>query len=99
MLPPDGITVRGTGGTLAVGYQVAADLGAWSVTTWPVPGDEVRRCRVEADVVRTDPFWITDPGPFALTLARGNWVWRWPSVPPPVDGKLTVVDLPPPERR
>ena len=95
---PGAITVHGTGGSLAVGYQIAAELGAWTVTTWPT-GEETRRCRVEAQVLMVDPFWIKEASEFALTLSRGRWTWRWPAVPAPTNGTVVADGLPPPERR
>lgn len=97
---PDAIAVHGTGGTLTVGYQVAAEVGAWTVTTWPVGADE-RRCRVEATLARIDPFWIREATTFGLTLSRGNWTWRWREVPAPLQGsdRLMADGLPQPERR
>lgn len=62
------LRMRGISGELRKGYQVAAQLGPWSMDGG----------RVEAATVVVDKFWIDSPGGWALSLRLGkkSWVWR-----------------------
>lgn len=64
------LRMRGVAGELRRGYQVAADLGPWTM-------DESGR--VEATPITVDAYWIENAaGGLALWLRVGKkaWVWR-----------------------
>lgn len=70
--------ITGHGGHVRVGYHVAAEMGAWSLTQTrrtPVPQYEA-----SADLVRVDSFWIQQ-SPIAVTFTIGQRAWSWMDVP------------------
>jgi hypothetical protein len=64
--------IRGSSGRLQVGYQVAARLGAWTLT--PV---DPEAWSLTAGVVDSDPYWLTQrPLELVLEVGRQHWHWR-----------------------
>lgn len=65
--------LKGRGGAVRVGYQVAATLGAYTLSP-SGPGE----WQVEASVASADAFWLSQPAAQTLELAVGQqrWVWR-----------------------
>lgn len=86
---PSNIRMRGTGGELKVGYQVAARLGSWDIAhdVLTSPGAKV------------DPFWSGEPGSRSLRLVIGNTVWTWNDVRVSSYDPLTVDVSGTPDRR
>lgn len=80
---------RGEAGALRVGYQVAADLGAWEmVLAQRLP----RAYLFRAVVTREHPYWITqEPLDLSLTVATVEWLWRGVTVTR--DGAYVTVEL------
>lgn len=76
-------SLKGRGGTLRVGYQVAATLGAY--TLQPSGAGE---WSVEASVAETDAFWLSQPAAQTLELAVGQQRWIWRGVVLAVDGSV-----------
>lgn len=70
------LTLRGLVGALKVGYQTAATLGRYELTTLE-PGYYA----FEAAVVEQDDFWLSQ-GPLTLQVEVGpsRWSWRVESV-------------------
>lgn len=82
------VSVSGEAGSLRVGYQEAARLGAWQLELLPeLPRRYVLRARVRT--VR--PFWLAQD-PKALALEIGRDIWRWALVDARIEGReLTVM--------
>lgn len=82
--------VRGSGGVLKAGHQIAATVGAWSADIHPV-SDDVAMVQVEAQIVSRHPVYGRMAG-LDLRLAIGNreWVWRDVSL---TDGPLLTISL------
>lgn len=80
---------RGETGALRVGYQVAADLGAWEMILAPrLP----RAYLFRAVVTREHPYWITqEPLDISLTVATVEWLWRGVTIVR--DGHYITVEL------
>lgn len=64
------LRMTGVGGTVKVGYQVAARLQSWELA-----GDQIL-----ARGAQIDPFWITAEGVKTLSLPMGRTEWRWDHV-------------------
>lgn len=64
----------GTAGVLRVGYQVAADLGAWHIAIAPrLPLTYV----FHATVLSEHDYWITQaPLDLAVQVGSAEWLWR-----------------------
>jgi hypothetical protein len=62
--------MRGTAGEVRVGYQMAAQLGRWSL-------DEDGF--VEADTRRREDFWLDQANTVSVWLAVGRKFWVWSS--------------------
>lgn len=67
-----GLSVRGKTGRIKNGFRVAAVLGAYSLTpagplTWSV----------EATVVDSDAYWLSQGGADVLEVGVGKELWRW----------------------
>jgi hypothetical protein len=67
------LELRGRDGRIKVGYQVAAELGAFKLT--PAASGE---WHFEASTVSVDDFWMTQDGPRTLEITVGTqrWIWR-----------------------
>lgn len=79
----------GTTGVLRVGYQVAADLGAWHMVLAPrLPLTYVFR----ATVLSEHDYWITQ-APIDLAVQVGSAEWLWRDVQLQRTGDAIVVDL------
>lgn len=76
-------SLRGKGGSLRVGYQVAATLGAYALS--PAGGGA---WSVEASVSESDAFWLSQPAAQTLELAVGQQRWIWRGVALAVDGAV-----------
>lgn len=64
--------LRGTGGTVAVGYQRAGAIGAWSAE-W----SDLDRITLTIEIVNADAYWIAqDPLDVAVDLGGRQWRWR-----------------------
>jgi hypothetical protein len=63
--------LKGTAGSVWVGCQKAADLGAWTFTAMPGGGT------VAATVTWADGYWSEQPATqIRLVVGRGEWRWR-----------------------
>jgi len=84
------VDAKGPDGTLRVGYQMAATLGAWSLRTrHAVPPS----FSIEARVISSDMFWSTQ-APMALDLRFGKFHWVWAPVEPCFEnGRVTMKAL------
>lgn len=69
-----GLRASGPAGCLRVGYQWAADLGAWTLEP---DADHCGAFRLVAALRRTHAYWF-DQAPIDLVLTLGNteWIWR-----------------------
>lgn len=67
----------GTRAQVRVGYQVAADLGAWALDLLGT-GFGTDEWEITADVLRADGYWLDHGDGFEvrLQLARSWWCWR-----------------------
>lgn len=65
--------IRGREGRIKVGYQVAAELGAFRLSRG-APGE----WQIEAAVVSADDFWLTQDDTRTLEILVGTqrWIWR-----------------------
>jgi hypothetical protein len=84
-------TIRATGpsGTLRVGYQWAADLGAWRMEP---SADHPHAFVLRSTVLRRHDYWFTQyPMDLALRLGGTEWLWRGVSVAR--EGDLVAVTL------
>ena len=65
--------VDGATGILRVGYQRAADVGAWSIE----PAGYRKTFRLTAKIDHINEFWITrTPLDAVMRVAGMNWIWR-----------------------
>lgn len=79
-----------------VGYQVAAELGAWTYTNAEAALG-MGEWAVGAQLARADSFWIEHDGPMVLELDFGEKRLRWPAVRPDItetDVAITGVGAP-----
>lgn len=76
------VRITGTAGSLRVGYQRAADLGAWELELLPVLP---RAYRLSAQIRTVSDYWLGQT-PLALVLEVGGQQWRWPDVTPQLSG-------------
>lgn len=74
------LSVRGRTGSLKVGYQQAATLGDYTLTTLGAG-----TYRVEASVVETNACWLSQ-GPLTLEIEVGPQRWSWREVSVELDG-------------
>jgi len=65
------LVVRGREGRVKVGYHVAAELGAFTLTP------EAGEWRIDAAVISADEFWVTQDGTRTLELTIGTQRWSW----------------------
>lgn len=72
------VRLTGTEGTLRVGYQTAADLGAWELALLPVLP---RAYRCSAVVRGLSEYWLAQ-APISLRLEIGGQTWTWTDVTP-----------------
>lgn len=87
--------VRGHRGRIKVGYQVAAQLGAFSLTPL-TPG----AWQVEASITEVDVFWMAQETARTLELEVGQQRWIWRAVDLVVDdGAVRGTVTGRPERR
>lgn len=65
--------LRGQQGRIKVGYQVAAELGAFTLSPCG-PGE----WQIDAAVVSVDEFWVTQEAErlLELTVGQQRWIWR-----------------------
>lgn len=90
-------SAKGASGRLLVGYQVAAELGAWTYTNREAALG-MGEWSVGAAVVRADPFWLESDGPKVLELDFGEKRLRWPAVRADVaDTTVAITGVGPPE--
>lgn len=75
--------LKGRGGAVRVGYQVAATLGAYTLSP-SGPGE----WQVEASVASADAFWLSQPAAQTLELAVGQQRWVWRGVALAVEGSV-----------
>lgn len=75
--------LKGRGGAVRVGYQVAATLGAYTLSP-SGPGE----WQVEASVASADAFWLSQPAAQTLELAVGQQRWIWRGVALAVEGAV-----------
>lgn len=81
--------VDGALGILRVGYQRAADVGAWSIESAGRPREFLLRAKI-ADI---NEFWIArTPLDVALRVAGTDWIWRDISIAQEGDGFTTMLD-------
>ena len=85
------VRVEGHTGALRAGYQVAAQLGPWTLTVVEdedCPGP--RRYRYTARVLAVSDYWLTHT-PISLSVDVGAARWTWPDVQPVIaDQQITV---------
>lgn len=68
------LRATGPSGALRVGYQWAADLGAWKLTP---SEDRPKAFVLNARIIRQHQYWIEqDQLDLALTLGTCEWLWR-----------------------
>ena len=79
------LRATGTSGVLRVGYQWAADLGAWIIEPQGMPAVFVLRTNVER---RHDYWYEQEPIDLALAFGTTEWVWRGVTV-----NRLTVNEI------
>ena len=83
------VRVTGHAGQVRVGYQVAAQLGTWSLELLPeVP----RRYRLVAAVSAVSDYWWSQ-APLAVHLWVGAEEWVWCPVTAAMDGASLAVSL------
>ena len=78
----------GTSGALRVGYQWAADLGAWEMA----PDRAVPKAyALRSTIIQRHAYWITqEPLDLALTFGATEWLWRGVAVMTDGD-EITVI--------
>jgi len=82
--------IRGRGGEVRVGYQVAATLGDWTLTRTRLgPAPEYQ---AEAQLASCDTYW-TQQRPMDVDLKMGNRRWQWSGVHPAIDQQSLAVVL------
>jgi len=70
------MTASGQKGELLVGYQRAALLGSWQLSSTVKAGQ--LKVSVTGQLGETNPFWI-ERRPLTLRLTLGQFVWEWPN--------------------
>ena len=80
-------TATGSSGRVRFGYQVAAELGAWTLMLDPRPP---RSYRIKANVRQWNAHWRTH-SPLTLVLDVGGSVWEWSGVVPAEETDSSVV--------
>lgn len=81
------LRVSGTAGAVRVGYQVAAQLGAWRLELLPVVP---KAYRVEAQIRAVSEYWLAQT-PLDLVLDMGTQQWTWRAITPAIgDARLTA---------
>lgn len=90
-------SAKGATGRLLVGYQLAAELGAWTYTNAETALG-MGQWSVGAAITRADPFWLEHDGPMVLELDFGEKRLRWPAVRPDVaETSIAITGVGPPE--
>lgn len=86
------MVMRGPAGEIRVGYQVAAQFGAWEIAPKIVAGPDV--LLFKAAVKSVDQYWFTQE-PLALTVrvGRTRWTWEGEAVTVVRDGSTLHADL------
>lgn len=83
------VRAEGHTGTVQVGYQVAAQLGAWTLTLEPsLP----RRYHITARVDAVSDYWLQH-GPWRLALVVGSRIWSWPLEAPGITAHLLTAEV------
>jgi hypothetical protein len=89
------IRVAGQTGSLRVGYQVGAQLGAWALELLP---ELPRRYRLSAAVTAVSDYWLAQT-PLAVHLEVGREIWIWSPVTPVITHhRLTLILAGTPQR-
>ena len=83
------LRATGPSGALRVGYQWAADLGAWTLA----PSESRPKAfALTSRITRHHSYWI-DQGPLDLALTFGRCEWLWRDVEVRRDGDTVLVVL------
>lgn len=78
--------IVGTGGQLRVGYQVAAEVGRWTISA---SGYQPQiSFTIEARLTDRNEYWINQ-SPIALSLRMGNRKWTWENVT--ISGYMKII--------
>ncbi len=80
---------RGPSGSLRVGYQVAAELGAWEIVIEP----KIPRTYAFRAVLLTQHDYWSQQRPLDLVLALGATEWTWRGVEPAHEAGAITLEL------